>query len=137
MVKGIGIDLVDKLRFDKLVKIYGNKIAIKILSTYEYREYEETKCKSSYLSKKFAEKEALSKALGYGLYRNGVFPKSISIKHTQHGKPFFEFSDLLLNLVEKKYTNIQLSISDTHSQSIAFVVVELWAILRIILAIHH
>ena len=124
MVKGIGIDLVDKLRFDKLVKIYGNKIAIKILSTYEYREYEETKCKSSYLSKKFAAKEALSKALGFGLYRNGVFLKSISIKHTQHGKPFFEFSDSLLNLVEKKYTNIQLSISDTNSQSIAFVVVE-------------
>ena len=125
MIKGIGIDLVNKLRFDKLIKKYGNKIAIKILSTDEYYEFEESKCKSSYLSKKFAAKEALSKALGYGLYRNGVFPKSISIKHTQHGKPFFEFSDLLLNLVEKKYTNIQLSISDTHSQSIAFVVVEL------------
>jgi holo-[acyl-carrier protein] synthase len=124
MVKGIGIDLVDKLRFDKLVKIYGNKIAIKILSTYEYREYEETKCKSSYLSKKFAAKEALSKALGYGLYRNGVYPKSISVKHTQYGKPFFEFSDSLLNLVDKSYTNIELSISDTCSQSIAFVVIE-------------
>ena len=124
MVKGIGIDLVDKLRFDKLIKKYGNKIAIKILSAYEYCEYEESKCKSSYLSKKFAAKEALSKALGYGLYRNGVFPKSISIKHTQHGKPFFEFSDSLLNFIEKKYTNIELSISDTYSQSIAFVVVE-------------
>jgi len=124
MVKGIGIDLVDKLRFDKLIKKYGNRIAIKILSTDEYHEYEESKCKSSYLSKKFAAKEALSKALGYGLYRNGVFPKSISIKHTQHGKPFFKFSDSLLNLIEKKYTNIELSISDTYSQSIAFVVVE-------------
>ena len=125
MIKGIGIDLVNKLRFDKLIKKYGNKIAIKILSTDEYYEFEESKCKSSYLSKKFAAKEALSKALGYGLYRNGVFPKSISIKHTQHGKPFFEFSGSLLNLVEKKYSNIQLSISDTCSQSIAFVVVEL------------
>jgi len=124
MVKGIGIDIVDKLRFDKLIEKYGKKIALKILSTAEYHEYEESKCKSSYLSKKFAAKEALSKALGYGLYRNGVFPKSINIKHTQQGKPFFEFSDSLLNLVEKKYTNIQLSISDTYSQSIAFVVIE-------------
>ena len=125
MIKGIGIDLVNKLRFDKLIKKYGNKIAIKILSTDEYYEFEESKCKSSYLSKKVAAKEALSTALGYGLYRNGVFPKSISIKHTQHGKPFFEFSDSLRNLIEKKYSNIQLSISDTRSQSIAFVVVEL------------
>jgi holo-[acyl-carrier protein] synthase len=124
MVKGIGIDLIDKLRFDKLIEKYGNKIATKILSTHEYHEYKESKCKSSYLSKKFAAKEALSKALGYGLYRNGVFPKSISVKHTQYGKPFFEFSDSLLNLVQKKYTNIELSISDTCSQSIAFVVIE-------------
>jgi len=124
MVKGIGIDLVDKLRFDKLIKKYDNKIAMKILSTYEYQEYEKSKYKSSYLSKKFAAKEALSKALGYGLYRNGVYPKSISIKHTQYGKPFFEFSDSLLNLVDKSYTNIELSISDTCSQSIAFVVIE-------------
>ena len=36
MVKGIGIDLVDKLRFDKLIKKYDNKIAMKILSTDEY-----------------------------------------------------------------------------------------------------
>ena len=63
MVKGIGIDLIDKLRFDKLIEKYGNKIATKILSTHEYHEYKESKCKSSYLSKKFAAKEALSKAL--------------------------------------------------------------------------
>ena len=44
MIKGIGIDLVNKLRFDKLIKKYGNKIAIKILSTDEYYEFEESKC---------------------------------------------------------------------------------------------
>ena len=109
----------------------------KILSTNEYQEYEKSKCKSSYLSKKFAAKEALSKALGCGLYRKGVYPKSISVKHTQLGKPFFEFSDSLLNLVDKNYTNIELSISDTCSQSLAFVVIESWAILKTILVIHH
>ena len=124
MVKGIGIDLVDKLRFDNLIEKYGNKIAIKILSTYEYQEYEKSKNKSSYLSKKFAAKEALSKALGYGLYRNGVYPKSISVKHTKLGKPFFKFSDSLLNSIDKNFTNIELSISDTCSQSIAFDVIE-------------
>ena len=40
MVKGIGIDIVDKLRFDKLIEKYGKKIALKILSTAEYHEYE-------------------------------------------------------------------------------------------------
>lgn len=124
MIKGIGIDLIDNLRFKNLIKKYGDKIALKILSPNEFYEYKECKCKSSYLSKKFAAKEALSKALGYGLYRNGVFPKSISIKHTKYGKPFFEFSDSLLVLVKKNCKNIELSISDTASQSIAFVVIE-------------
>jgi holo-[acyl-carrier protein] synthase len=124
MVSSIGVDIVDNIRFEKIIKKYGNKIALKILSKYEYGEYIKSNFKIAYLSKKFAAKEALSKALGSGLYRNGVFPKLISIKHTDSGKPFFELSKSLLESSNIKYNNIELSISDTASQSIAFVVIE-------------
>ena len=94
MVKGIGVDLIDNIRFEKLIKSYGNKVALKILSKSEYLEYIKASSKNTFLAKKFAAKEALSKAIGSGLYRNGIFPKLISISHTSLGKPFFEFFDI-------------------------------------------
>ena len=124
MVKGIGVDLVDNIRFERLIDRFGNKIALKILSESELREYQKTFNKSSFLSKKFAAKEALSKAIGSGLYRNGIFPKLITIAHTSLGKPFFEFSNEIRSSIEDKYKNIQLSITDTQIHSIAFVTVE-------------
>ena len=124
MVKGIGVDLVDNIRFKRLIDRFGNKIALKILSESELREYQKTFNKSSFLAKKFAAKEALSKAIGSGLYRNGIFPKLITIVHTSLGKPFFEISNEIRISLEDKYQNIQLSITDTQTHSIAFVTVE-------------
>ena len=124
MVKGIGVDLVDNIRFERLIDRFGNKIALKILSESELREYQKTFNKSSFLSKKFAAKEALSKAIGSGLYRNGIFPKLITIVHTSLGKPVFEISNEIRISLEDKYQNIQLSITDTQIHSIAFVTVE-------------
>ena len=124
MIKGIGIDLIDNVRFERLINRFGNKIALKILSESELLEYKKTFNKSSYLSKKFAAKEALSKAIGSGLYRNGIFPKLITIVHTSLGKPFFEFSNEIRSSIQDEYKNIQLSITDTQTHSIAFVTVE-------------
>ena len=42
MVKGIGVDLVDNIRFERLIDRFGNKIALKILSESELREYQKT-----------------------------------------------------------------------------------------------
>jgi holo-[acyl-carrier protein] synthase len=124
MVKGVGVDLIDNIRFERLIDRFGDKIALKILSESELLEYQKSLSKSSYLSKKFAAKEALSKAIGSGLYRNGIFPKFITIVHTGLGKPFFEFSNEIKSNIQDKYKNIQLSITDTQTHSIAFVTVE-------------
>ena len=124
MISGIGVDLVDKARFINLVKKFGNRVATKILSKDEYVEYKNISNKSSFLSKRFAAKEALSKAIGSGLYRNGIFPKLITIVHTSLGKPFFDFFNEIRSSIEDKYKNIQLSITDTQIHSIAFVTVE-------------
>ena len=124
MIKGIGIDLVDKSRFDKLLAKFGNRVVKKVLSYDERDEYENIDDKTSFLSKRFAAKEALSKAFGSGLYRNGVYPTLISVKHTENGKPFFEFRNSLNSYVTTNFSNIQLSITDSDSESIALVVAE-------------
>ena len=64
MIKGIGVDLVDKYRFKNLIEKFQNKFALKILSDFEYDEYIKDANKVDFLSKKFAAKEALSKAFG-------------------------------------------------------------------------
>ena len=123
MISGIGVDLVDKARFINLVKKFGNRVATKILSNDEYLEYKNISNKPSFLSKRFAAKEALSKALGVGLYREGIFPKYISVKHNDLGKPFLSLSSELKTIINQNM-KIQLSITDSNTQSIAFVVIE-------------
>ena len=49
MISGIGVDLVDKARFINLVKKFGDRAAIKILSKAEYLEYKNISNKSSFL----------------------------------------------------------------------------------------
>ena len=123
MISGVGVDLVDKARFIKLVKKFGNRVAAKILSKDEYLEYKNISNKPSFLSKRFAAKEALSKALGVGLYRKGIYPKDISVKHNDFGKPFLSLSSELETSISNNM-RIQLSITDSDTQSIAFVVIE-------------
>ena len=123
MINGIGVDLVDKARFINLVKKFGNRVADKILSRDEYLEYINISDKASFLSKRFAAKEALSKALGVGLYRKGIYPKYISVKHNDLGKPFLSLSSELESIINHNI-KIQLSITDSDTQSIAFVMIE-------------
>ena len=80
--------------------------------------------KRQFLSRRFAAKEALSKALGFGLYRKGIYPKYISVKHNDLGKPFLSLSSELETIINNDNINIQLSITDSDTQSIAFVVIE-------------
>ena len=128
MISGIGVDLVDKARFKNLVKKFGNRAATKILSKDEYLEYKDISNKPSFLSKRFAAKEALSKALGVGLYRQGIYPKYISVKHNALGKPFLSLSLELETIINNHNKKIQLSITDSDTQSVAFVVIESWVI---------
>ena len=125
MIKGIGIDLIDNSRIQVLHEKYGQVFAKKILSEAEMTEFTKSKSPVSYLAKHFASKEALSKALGTGLYRRGIFPSNLTVGHDDAGKPFFIKNDSLLEVLRSiSASNIFLSISDTNSHSTAMVLVE-------------
>ena len=125
MIKGIGIDLIDNSRIQVLHEKYGQVFAKKILSEAEIIEFKKSRSPISYLAKHFASKEALSKALGTGLYRRGIFPSNLTVDHDDAGKPFFIKNDSLLEVLKSiSASNIFLSISDTNSHSTAMVLVE-------------
>ena len=125
MIKGIGIDLIDNSRIQVLHEKYGQIFAKKILSESEMIGFKKSRSPVSYLAKHFASKEALSKALGTGLYRRGIFPANLTVDHDDAGKPFFIKNDSLLEVLKSiSASNIFLSISDTNSHSTAMVLVE-------------
>ena len=125
MIKGIGIDLVENNRIKNLFDKYGEKFAKKILSHIEMSEFIISDYPVNYLSKNFASKEALSKALGTGLYREGLYPSQITVTHADSGKPFFLINSLLTELMDSLSANsLFLSISDSSQHAVAIVIME-------------
>ena len=122
---GIGVDIVNNNRLKKLIK---NKSFIKrVFTNYEQKSSCSLKNKLNYYSKRFAAKEAFSKALGTG-FRNGLNFKDISIINDKFGKTFIKKSNKINNFMKKKFKtkkiNIFLSISDEKKHSVAFVILE-------------
>ncbi len=125
MIRGLGIDLVENFRIKKIYDHYGYRFAKKILDNDEIRDFNISNNKVSFLAKRFASKEALSKSLGLGLYRKNLCPNKIRISHDDYGKPFFIINETLSPLInELKVTSIHLSISDTSHYSTAIVITE-------------
>ena len=125
MIKGIGIDVLDNSRIKFLHEKYDDSFAKKILSPQELVEYSDTQSKINYLAKHFASKEAFSKAIGTGLFRQGVYPSMISVSHDKLGKPVFALNLSLSKIMTKRnITSSNLSISDIDSITTAMVILE-------------
>ncbi len=126
MIKGIGVDLVDKSRINDIYFKHGLRFENKILSLKELEELsaKNDSNKISYLSNNFACKEACSKVLGKG-FSNGIKFKDIEVLRNSDGGPFInlygEASVLAKNL---EINNIHVSITDSKESSIAFVIGE-------------
>ena len=126
MIKGIGIDIVDKSRIKDIHSKHGIRFENKILSLKELEELSErnNSNKISYLSNNFACKEACSKALGKG-FSNGVKFKDIEVLRNSSGGPFINLkgeASVIAN--DLKINNIHVSITDSKESSIAFVIGE-------------
>ena len=122
---GIGIDIVDNKRIKSSIK--NNKFINRTFGKKEIFSSKKTNNKTNYLSKRFAAKEALAKALGTG-FRGGLNFKDIQILNDKRGKPYYFMSEKLKNLIKKKKKikdfNLFLSISDEKEYSIAFTIIQ-------------
>ena len=122
-IHGIGSDIVD---VDRIKKAFKNKnFKNKIFSLNEIKITEDKLNKFSSYAKKFAAKEAFSKALGTGI-SGGISFKEISINKNKKGKPYVELlgrSKSIIKLILKKKYKIFLSISDEKKYAIAMVVI--------------
>ena len=124
-ILGIGVDIIDNRRIKKSIK--SNKFKSRIYSFKELKLSKKTKNKVAFFSKRFAAKEAFSKALGTGFSSNLNF-KDIEIINDKKGMPKFVENKKILKILQKKYKikkfNSFLSITDEKNYSTAFVIIQ-------------
>jgi holo-[acyl-carrier protein] synthase len=124
MIFGIGTDIVKVARMQRNIERWGDRFAERILTSTEFDEFSATAKKANFLAKRFAAKEAASKAMGLG-FQDGLELKHISILHEENGKPLLEFSGFAKNfLAENNINSAHLSLSDEKEYAVAFVAME-------------
>ncbi len=125
MIFGIGTDVVEVTRIKDSIAEFGDAFARRILAESELASYEQSQIKARFLAKRFAAKEAFSKALGTGL-RAPATLQNISVSHDVLGKPILVLAPVLQALLdEKNISHMHISISDEKNLAAAFVVLEI------------
>lgn len=129
MILGIGIDLLNVNRLEKLQKKFGEKFVHKILAEEEINQYTKiSKNHTEFLAKKFCVKEAFSKALGTGIGR-GINFNDIIINNDILGKPIITLTEKGYNFLESyyktdyKFLQIDISTTDEAPYVNAFVII--------------
>ena len=98
---GIGTDIVNIRRIEQSLKKHKFSFKNKIFSKKEISYCEKRKNPGAFYAKRFAAKEAFTKALGTGI-RKGVNLKNIEITNNVHGKPSISLKGNLSNYLKKK-----------------------------------
>ena len=122
---GVGVDLVKNQRIKQLIKKKG--FIEKIFSKKEIFYSQKTSNKVNFFAKRFAAKEAFSKALGTG-FKEGLNFKKIEILNDKMGKPYYYNSNNIKRIIYNRFKirsyDLFLSISDETDYSVAFTVIQ-------------
>ena len=131
MILGIGIDHVDILRINMIVEKYPEKFAKRVLGRRELGAYEKilfsglrSKEKANrFIAKRFAAKEAVSKAFGIGL-RGQISLKTIEVLNDKLGKPYVVLSHLKDKTTLPYFRKIHISLTDENNSAQAIAILE-------------
>ena len=124
MIIGIGTDLCEIGRIQAALNRFGSRFARKVLVEEEYVRYEQNRKQAAYVAKRFAAKEAFSKALGTGM-RHPVSWHGIRVMNSSAGRPELRFSNSLeAYLMKRGITDVHISLTDETGMACAFVIVE-------------
>jgi holo-[acyl-carrier protein] synthase len=86
VIIGLGNDVVDIRRIEKTLETYGERFVSRLFTQVEIAKSERRAERAASYAKRFAAKEACSKALGTG-FRRGVFWKDMGVVNEPSGRP--------------------------------------------------
>ena len=123
---GVGTDIIQVKRLKKSLK---KKLFLSIIySKEEILKCKRSKVNSNCFAKRFAAKEAFSKAFGTGISK-GISFNEIVVLNEKSGKPYIKLINKTKKIVErklkKKIYKISLSIADEKDYAVAFVTISI------------
>lgn len=128
MIIGMGSDLIDIRRVEKSIERFGERFTHRCFTDVERRKSDARKMRAPSYAKRFAAKEACSKALGTGIAQ-GVFWRDMGVVNLPSGKPTMVLTGgaglKLAELLPKGHEAIiHLTITDEYPYAQAFVIIE-------------
>src|SRR5262245_59914940 len=127
MILGIGSDITDVRRIAKVIERHGDRFLERFFTATERARAESRKNRVETYAKRFAAKEACSKALGTGI-RSGVWWRDMGVVNLPSGRPTIELSGRaqrrLQDLTPPGYkARIDLTITDEGPMAQALVII--------------
>lgn len=124
MIYGIGTDLIEIPRIAKALERFGERFALRILCEPEMRRFREHRKPVAYLAKRFAAKEAFTKALGTGIHAPANW-HGVWVVNLKSGKPELQYSEPLAAMLKaRNIVRSHLSITDENEMASATVILE-------------
>ncbi|MFW8645672.1 holo-ACP synthase [Rhizobium beringeri] len=129
MIIGIGSDLIDIRRIEKSIERFGERFTHRCFTEIERVRSDRRANRAESYAKRFAAKEACSKALGTGIAQ-GVFWKDMGVVNLPSGKPTMVLSGAAALILESLLLPaghrpaIHLTITDDYPLAQAFVIIE-------------
>lgn len=128
MIVGIGSDLCDIRRVAATIDRFGERFLNRCFTPVERARSDRRAARAESYAKRFAAKEACSKALGTGL-RRGVFWRDMGVVNLRTGQPTMELTggsaERLAAIIPAGYKpHIHLTITDDYPLAQAFVIIE-------------
>ena len=127
MIIGLGSDIIDIRRIEKTISQHGERFLNRIFTPTEREKSDKRAQRAASYAKRFAAKEACSKALGTGL-RKGVFWRDMGVVNVQGGKPTMKLANGALERLNQitppgHRAQIDLTITDDFPIAQAIVII--------------
>ncbi len=127
MIIGIGNDLCDIRRIEKSLERFGERFIQRVFTETERKRSEGRATRAASYAKRFAAKEACSKALGTG-FRRGVFMRDMGVVNMKSGKPTLALSGGALSRLQEitppgMTAQIDLTLTDEYPLAQAIVII--------------
>ena len=127
MILGIGSDIIDIRRIERTLERFGDRFTQRLFTDVERQKSEARAGRAASYAKRFAAKEACSKALGTG-FRAGVFWRDLGVVNLPSGKPTLVLTGnaaarLAAITPPGMRAQIDLSLTDDHPQAHAIVII--------------
>jgi holo-[acyl-carrier protein] synthase len=127
MIIGIGSDIIDIRRIERTLERHGRRFIDRVFTPVEQRKSEGRAQRAASYAKRFAAKEACSKALGTG-FRAGVFWRDMGVVNLPTGKPTLQLTGGAARRLAEitppgMAAQIDLTITDEHPQAQAIVII--------------